>query len=217
MKVGTDGVLLGAWAHPTAQAANILDIGAGTGVISLMLAQRFQKTQITAIEIDPAAALQCDENFSNSPWKPRLNIIESDFLTWGAPHFNYDLLVSNPPFYKEKTQETNSRTIARQSYYLPSGAMLKKAAALLNEDGVFALILPYSQEQDFLKKAATVGLFPSKITHVRGHANSLTKRTLVALVKHKITTNYSELTLEIERHQFTETYKALVKDFYWNL
>ena len=134
MKVGTDGVLLGAWAD-SENATNILDIGTGTGLIALMLAQRNLKANITAIEIDEQASLQASENFNNSPWEIRLSIKNlklQDFVV----EEKFDLIVSNPPFFNNTFQANSSeRNIARQTETLSFNELLKNTASLLSENG----------------------------------------------------------------------------------
>lgn len=217
MKVGTDGVLLGAWAPVAHHPYNVLDIGAGTGLISLMLAQRCGAEQIDGLEIDAMAHEQCVENFEASPWGDRLFCYHAsldDFMEeWEE---EYDLIVSNPPFYTEDyTSGDAQRDAARFTTALPFQDLLEASGIILSENGVLAVIIPFKEEAGFIALAREEGLFPFKVTHVKGTPESPVKRSLLAFSRHEtndIATN--ELIIETARHQYTEAYIALTKDFY---
>ena len=216
MKVGTDGVLLGAWASLENNPDSILDIGAGTGLIALMLAQRSSATTIDAIEIEEAAYEQCVNNFEASDWGDRLFCYHA-----GLDEFvdemdeAYDLIVSNPPFYTEDVSSGNiSRDTARQNSSLPFDELLEGVSRLLSNEGCFATIIPFKEEKDFLGLAAKLGLFLKRITRVRGNPSSEIKRSLLELSLHKIEPVVSELIIETERHQYTQDYIRLTQDFY---
>jgi len=220
MKIGTDGVVLGAWVLPEYEPRNILDIGTGTGVISLMLAQRFNASEIEAIEIDEKAYEQSVSNFEASPWGDRLFGYHASFQEYfqEVDDEKYDLIISNPPYFlpTQKTQN-NARNIARFEDALPFEHLLYGASKLLDEKGVFALIIPYSIEEKVIKTASDVYLFPERITRVRGNAESIVKRSLIQFKFTVEKQNISELILEKERHVFTQEYTKLVKDFYLKL
>jgi len=217
MKVGTDGVLLGAWAPVAHHPYNVLDVGAGTGLISLMLAQRCGAEQIDGLEIDAAAHEQCVENFEASPWGDRLFCYHAsldDFMEeWEE---EYDLIVSNPPFYTEDyTSGDAQRDAARFATSLPFQDLLEASGIILSENGVLAVIIPFKEEANFAILAKEEGLFPFKITHVKGTLESPVKRSLMAFSRHEIheiVTN--ELVIETARHQYTAEYIELTKDFY---
>ncbi len=216
MKIGTDGVLLGAWASLDARPNTILDIGAGTGVIALMLAQRSTAENIEAIEIDAAAYEQCVENFEASPWGDRLYCFHAglDELVDELDE-PYDLIVSNPPFYLEEVSSGDtSRDLARQNSSLPFNELLQAVSRLLAPDGSFAVIIPHKEESGFLRIARSLGLFPNRTTHVKGHTSASVKRSLLQLSFKEVICIKGELTIEKERHQYTDEYKNLVKDFY---
>lgn len=222
MKIGTDGVLLGAWVKPEIAPLNILDIGTGTGIISLMLAQRFPSTQIEALEIDEAAFEQAVTNFENSPWGDRLFCYHASFQEYfqEVDDEKYELIISNPPFFNATQKSHNEqRNKARFEDALPFEHLLYGASKLLAEEGIFALIIPYDQEQNVLKIAQKMHLQPLRITHVKGHKTAHIKRSLLELkftvTKNKNLTN--ELILEKERHLYTDDYSKLVKDFYLKL
>lgn len=227
MKVGTDGVLLGAWAPIDHEPYSVLDIGAGTGLIALMLAQRSQAEHIDAIEIDENAFEQCVDNFENSPWNDRLfcfhaslddfmDDLEDEDTSDSELAQQYDLIVSNPPFYNEDYKtENESRDLARFQDALPFEDLVEAASVLLSETGVLAVIVPHKEEARFIALAKECDLFPLKITRVKGTPTSEIKRSLVAFSfaeTHELPID--ELIIETARHQYTEDYIALTKDFY---
>lgn len=217
MKIGTDGVLLGAWASLENQPFSILDIGAGTGVIALMLAQRSFSELIDALEIEENAYEQCVDNFENSDWGDRLFCYHAalDEFAEEMEGETYDLIISNPPFYDENfTSTEENRNLARFTEALPFEDLVKYSAQLLAEKGKFCTIIPHKNEEEFIQLASKEKLFPQKITRVRGHKNSPIKRSLLQFGFEQTTLETSELIIEIERHIYTEDYKNLVKDFY---
>ena len=217
MKIGTDGVLLGAWASLENQPFSILDIGAGTGVIALMLAQRSFSELIDALEIEENAYEQCVDNFENSDWGDRLFCYHAalDEFAEEMEGETYDLIISNPPFYDENfTSTEENRNLARFTEALPFEYLVKYSAQLLAEKGKFCTIIPHKNEEEFIQLASKEKLFPQKITRVRGHKNSPIKRSLLQFGFEQTTLETSELIIEIDRHVYTEDYKSLVKDFY---
>lgn len=216
MKIGTDGVLLGAWTHIDHDPNTILDIGAGTGIIALMLAQRSHAEIIDALEINEAAYEQCVDNFEASPWGDRLFCYHAgldEFVTEIEDKF--DLIVSNPPFYSEMVSSGNgSRDMARQRASLPFAELLHGAAKLLTEKGRFSTIIPRRDEQEFVNLAKQHYLYPSRITRVQGTHDAEVKRSLLELQLPKAQPILKKLVIEKERHQYTEEYIALTKDFY---
>ncbi|MCF1420521.1 tRNA1(Val) (adenine(37)-N6)-methyltransferase [Mangrovimonas futianensis] len=219
MKIGTDGVLLGAWSKIDNHPRNILDIGAGTGVISLMLAQRSDAPAIDALEIDPDAYEQSVENFENSPWDDRLFCYHAEFTEFVAEMFEeeetYDIIVSNPPFYTEEVSSGNSkRDQARMSSSLPFEDLIEGTSLILSENGIFNVVIPNKEETAFIQLASQFGLFPFEIMRVKGTGTSEIKRSLLAFSFEQKDPIFSELIIETERHQYTDAYKELVKDFY---
>jgi tRNA1Val (adenine37-N6)-methyltransferase len=216
MKVGTDGVLLGAWTPTNHNPNTILDIGAGTGLIALMLAQRSNAQQIDALEIDEDAYEQATDNFENSPWNDRLFCFHAgldEFVE--EPEDEYDLIVSNPPFYTEDYKsEDISRDLARFEDAMPFEDLIEAADLLLSENGIFAVIIPYKEEQKFMALANDFELYPIKITHVKGTPTSGIKRSLMAFSRNKSNVVIDELVIEIARHIYTDEYIALTKNFY---
>lgn len=217
MKIGTDGVLLGAWTPIEHNPISILDIGTGTGIIALMLAQRTTAEQIDALEIDESAYEQSVDNFENSSWSDRLFCFHAgldEFIE--EPEDEYDLIVSNPPFYAEDYKTDNEqRDLARFQDALPFEDLLEAADLLLSENGIFALILPYKEESKFVDLAKEFELFPIKITRVKGTPTTEIKRSLLAFSRNKPAQILAdELVIETARHLYTPEYIALTKDFY---
>jgi len=217
MKIGTDGVLLGAWCpidnHPYA----VLDIGAGTGILSLMLAQRSHAEQIDALEIDEEAYEQCVENFEASPWSDRLFCFHAGLDEFvDEPEDEYDIIISNPPFYAEDFKTDNSqRDLARFQDAMPFEELIAAADLLLSENGVFAVIIPYKEEERFIDLCAEVELYPVKVTRVKGSHNTPIVRSLLAFKRYELSVlTADELVIEINRHEYTDAYLNLTKDFY---
>ncbi|MDD3721220.1 MAG: methyltransferase [Lutibacter sp.] len=219
MKVGTDGVLLGAWANLDFYPNNMLDIGAGTGLIALMMAQRSNAETIDAIELNDAAYEQTVENFENSNWADRLfcyHALLQEFTD--EIDEKYDFIISNPPFYTSTYKElSEERAMARHSESLTYEELLYSSSKLLSENGNCAFIIPFEEEEKFIKIAERNKLYPNRITRVKGAINTAVKRSLLQFSFLKTKTNLSELTLELSRHNYTEEYKNLVKDFYLKL
>jgi tRNA1Val (adenine37-N6)-methyltransferase len=217
MKIGTDGVLLGAWAPVEQNPFSILDIGTGTGIIALMLAQRSTAQQIDALEIDEQAYEQATDNLENSPWNDRLFCFHAgldEFME--EPEDEYDLIVSNPPFYAEDYKTNNDqRDLARFQDALPFEDLIEAADLLLSENGILAVIIPFKEEDRFLAIAKEFELYPTRITRVKGTSTAEIKRSLLALSRNKTTLfSIDELTIEIGRHEYTPEYIALTQDFY---
>ncbi len=217
MKIGTDAVLLGAWSPIPKNIFSVLDIGSGTGVLSLMLAQRTLAEQIDAIEIDEEAYEQCVQNFENSNWGDRLFCYHAglDEFVEEMEDESYDLIISNPPFYTDEYKsDTEKRNVARFQDALPFEKLIDSAANLLNEFGVFSVIIPCKEEEKFIQIAKQFHLHPFKITRVKGTPNSELKRSLLAFTWDEQITIEDELIIEVTRHQYTQEYIQLTKEFY---
>ena len=217
MKVGTDGVLLGSWTPVNHNPFSVLDIGAGTGIIALILAQRTHAEQIDALEIDEDAYEQAVENFENSPWSDRLFCFHAgldEFID--EPEDEYDLIVSNPPFYaKDYKTENEQRDLARFQDAMPFDELIEAADLLLSENGIFAIILPFKEEEKFIALAKESELYPFKITRVKGTPTAEIKRSLLAFSRNEnLEIEIDELVIEIDRHVYTSEYIELTKEFY---
>ncbi len=216
MKIGTDGVLLGAWCPIANHPSNILDIGAGTGIIALMLAQRSQAAQIDAIEIEDNAYEECVGNFENSPWSDRLFCYHAGIdELMDDPEDVYDLIVSNPPFYKDQhDSENDARAMARSENNLPFELLIESADLLLSEEGVFATIIPRKEEEAFIEICAEFELFPFSILRVKGNINTEEIRSLLAFSRNNSELTIDTIAIEKARHDYTEEYQKIVRDFY---
>lgn len=220
MKVGTDGVLLGAWTPINNNPYSILDIGAGTGLLALMMAQRTNAEQIDAIEIDASAHEQAVDNFENSPWADRLFCYHADLETFANEmEEEYDLIISNPPFYAEDYHTNDKqRDIARFQEALPFDLLIEAVEYFLSEKGIFSVIIPSKEEDTLIRLAAEFSIYPFKVTRVRGNEKAEIKRSLIAFSR-ELTDKIplDELIIEEERHQYTPAFQALVKEFYLKL
>ncbi|WP_396143816.1 tRNA1(Val) (adenine(37)-N6)-methyltransferase [Flavobacterium sp.] len=217
MKIGTDGVLLGAWCPIDNNPFSVLDIGAGTGILSLMLAQRSNAEQIDSLEIDEEAYEQCVENFENSPWSDRLFCFHAGLDEFvDEPEDEYDIIISNPPFYSEDYKtDSSQRDLARFQDALPFEDLIEAADLLLSENGIFAVIIPYKEEERFIDLCAEVELFPVKLTRVKGSHATPIVRSLLAFKRYELSVlTADELVIEISRHEYTDDYINLTKDFY---
>lgn len=219
MKVGTDSVLLGAWVSPNG-SKTILDIGTGTGVIALMLAQK-SAADITAIDIDENAVIQAKQNIENSgfPNKITVELISLQHFSKKENQSKFNLIVSNPPYFQQSFKSSDEkRSHARHADVLPFEELLDGVKKLLDEKGKFCLILPRIEAEQFTVLAEKKGLFLSKLLRVKSRTDKeLAKRHLMQFEFKQ--TEFSEDTLTIEeevRHQYTREYKELTKDYYIN-
>jgi tRNA1Val (adenine37-N6)-methyltransferase len=216
MKVGTDGVLLGAWSE-VANAGRVLDVGTGTGLIALMTAQRNPNAEIDAIDIDPDAAGQAKENAIRSPFGSQINCIHCSLQDFGKQTGKkYDIIVSNPPFFAHSVKSPQrGRVLARHAGNLPADDLIKTASSLLSGKGKISLIYPYECKAELMALAEENALFLSRITQVFSTPASLPKRILAEFSKCASPPPAEEnLIIEEERHVYSDDFTALVKDFY---
>lgn len=221
MKIGTDAVLLGAWA-PIRDAKRILDVGTGSGIIALMLAQRTARigSQIHAIDIDEPAAGQAIENFAASRWSDRLpehvNQVHQSLEKFSqACDVRFDLVVSNPPFFASPGCMTDSsRKVARQTSEDDRQRMLLSLIRVLDEAATLCLVLPFEQADATIQITESEGMHLWSRTDVRPTPDSKPKRTLLELGTRAADQNHNELIVEIARHQFSDQYAELTRDFH---
>lgn len=214
MRVGTDGVLLGAWVN-VEDRKHILDVGSGTGVIALICAQRNQSALIEAIEIDEGSAEDARYNFSISPWNDRLKLYEGDFLKISSGD-KFDLIISNPPYFSQSLRASNpSRSAARHDDSLPAEAFMQKIKRLLMPEGRVALIFPKDQLSRWIKAGGEQGIYPKRICHVFTLAYKDASRVMVEFEKSEETEPEME-SLLIEKHpgEFSEAYRLLTQSLY---
>ena len=213
MKVGTDGVLLGAWA-PTENSSRILDIGTGTGLVALMLAQRNSIASITALEIDDKAAQQAVENVGKSPWKSRIEVVQIDFKSYLCDQ-KFDLIVSNPPYFVDSLKcPNNQRSTARHGCELNYEDLLQGVCQLLAADGAFTLIIPTDVSEQVKELALANKLYPSQELLVITKPGAKPKRSLITFTHQLQVCQTEELLTEISRHCYSPEYTALTQDFY---
>lgn len=217
MKVGTDGVLLGAWAD-VSSAKKVLDIGTGTGLIALMIAQR-SKADVVAVEIDGDAVNEARQNFKESPWSNRLIVKELDFANYAEIcNEKYDVIVSNPPYFVNSLEcVDDKRTRARHTNSLTYETLLFGSSKLLDSEGCMFLITPSDVEVVLERIILDSGLFVNEKVNVCPTINSAPKRILWKLSKDNLKYTESMLFIEIDRHVYTQEYIALTKDYYLNM
>ncbi len=203
MKVGTDGVLLGAWANC---GQRMLDAGTGTGVVALMLAQRFAEGQVTAIDIDAGAVRQATENARLSPFADRVTVLQESLQSHAGC---YDAIVCNPPFFIASLQAPDEqRSIARHATTLTYMELMQAAWRLLADDGELSVVVPFDYRKRMEDEATIQGFFPSRLCAVRTTDKKPARRYLLAFRKHPCERVVERLTLGDERYQ------ALTADFY---
>ena len=216
MKIGTDGVLLGAWTALKHVPESILDIGTGTGVIALQMAQRCDALTIDALEIEGDAYEQAVDNFENSHWSDRLFCYHCSLQEFvNEVDDYYDLIIANPPFYTDDFETDNEpRNKARFTTSLSFEDLLFSVSKLLSKQGVFSVIIPYKEETDFIVLANKHQLFVTRICQVKGTPTSKIKRSLIEFSFQKDKPIKENLIIELKRHQYTKDYQNLVKEFY---
>lgn len=213
MKVGTDGVLLGAWC-PIEGAQRALDVGTGCGVIALMVAQRNGEAHIEGIDIDQGAVEEATLNFAASPWSERLTAMMADFNHMTGTD-RYDLIVSNPPYFTDSLLPPDAaRTMARHTGSLSYRQLIEGAAQRLTDDGMLALISPTEAEGAIIEAAAFASLPVKNITRVIPVEGAAVKRILWLLSRREMPYRETTLTIAHRNGSFTSEYIALTRDFY---
>ena len=216
MKVGTDGVLLGSWTPISNQPLRILDVGTGSGLIALMLAQRCPDALIDAIDIDEASCRQAQDNFDTSPWAERLHAAHSSLQQWQGRE--YDLIVSNPPFFVDSLKAPDAaRCAARHNDTLPFTTLIAESAKLLKHEGTLAVIVPCEAEETLQTLAAAAGLQCTHRCHVHPKPGRAAKRVMIAwtnILSTDFTERAENITLEDDHGGRSPEYQQLTKDFY---
>lgn len=213
MKVGTDGVLLGAWAG-TGQSKQILDVGTGTGLIALLLAQRNPEARITALEIDEAAASQAEDNVAHSPWADRIEVVCNDFHFFQTEK-KFDLIVSNPPYFVDALNcPDKQRNLARHACELNYELLFSRSAHLLWEQGSVSIIIPAEVERLVIDTAWKYKLYPDRRLRVFTKPGKPCRRVLLSFSFQERECTEEELCIEVVHHQYTPEYIALTRDFY---
>ena len=203
MKVGTDGVLLGAWAKG---GQRILDAGTGTGVIAMMLAQRYPGARVTAIDIDEGAVRQAQQNVTKSPFAAQVTVLHE---TLQEHQGEYDAIVSNPPFFIDSLAAPDEqRNMARHTATLTYAELMQAAYRLLSDEGELSVVVPFDYRQRMEDEAIFVGFFPSRVCAVKTTERKPAKRYLLAFRKHPCPCEKEQLTIG------SEDYQALTSAFY---
>ncbi len=217
MKVGTDGVLLGAWV-PVGDYQHVLDVGTGTGLIALQLTQRMPDVRVVAVEIDGDAARQARENADWSPWGARIQVVCEDFNNF-VSDLRFDLIVSNPPFFVDALKCPDmKRSLARHAWGgLNYDALLRRSVDLLRPGGKVCMVIPAEQEQTVLDVAWAYKLYPSHLVRVYTKPHKPCRRILLALSRELSVCLKQELYILGEDNTYSQEYVNLVKDFYWHL
>lgn len=215
MKAGTDAVILGAWCDTSSGSpCEILDIGTGTGILSLMMAQRSPSVQITAIEVDEDACEQAEENIAASPWRERITVLKADVRTY-FPNKQFDIIISNPPFYDNETScRTPSRDIARRTSSLSHKELIDATSRLMKENGHFNVVIPTVAESQFITHAIAAGLHPTHRTAIITKKTKAPKRVLLQFKLKARDYQEDTLTLFEDGKKPTKEYAYLTKDFY---
>ena len=216
MKVGTDGVLLGAWA---CGGQNILDIGTGTGLIALMMAQRYPTAYITALDIENKACLQAQINADLSPFGGRIEAIQDSIQHFSTTHQglkSYDCIVSNPPFFVNSLKSKgNERTLARHTDSLSYSELFRSVSLLLSENGMFSTIIPADYVEQFISEGYIFGLFLTRRCFIRTVESKPFKRCLLAFEKQKpFQIETLEVCMQTNKGDKTQWYTTLTGDFY---
>lgn len=212
MKVGTDGVLLGAWAPECIAGGRILDIGTGTGVMAIMAAQRNPSARIVGVEIDDMSALQARENAEASPWADRVEIVNADIRSYEAAA-PFDLVISNPPYFVDSLKSPDSgRTTARHTVSLDFGELMSAVERLLAPDGRFAVIVPAEAAS---RVVASGRLVLRRRCDVRSKPSAGPIRMMMEFAAGYCgAPEFSELTIGDGKGGYTAEYVALTRDFY---
>jgi len=213
-KVGTDGVLLGASADVSG-VKRILDIGSGTGLIAIMLAQRCD-AEIVAIEPDPDSYNQTCENVDRCRWNNRIKVVQSDLNNFNKSKEKFDLIVTNPPYFTDSLKSPDPRkSAARHNDSLAIHEILRVVPNLLEKEGRLQIILPWVEGNVFIAEAQGFGLYCNNILKIRPLPNSEVRRMILTFSRHRLMVTERFLTIERgKRHDFTEEYINLTKDFY---
>lgn len=212
MPVSTDGVMLGAWIE-SPQDATILDIGTGTGLLTLMCAQRFNQAQITAVDIEVTAIEAAKQNFAHSPWQERLSTFHSDVLSFCPSHL-FQRIICNPPYFKNGEQAKQSqRAIARHTDSLQHDALLKRCAQLLEEDGKANFVLPIAEGEAFIEFALQQGWYLSRLCRVQPSKRKPVHRLLFELTKQPCDTQESHLIIH-SSDGYSDDFIRLTREFY---
>ena len=221
MKVTTDGCLFGAWAAQHLQSRSdiktVLDIGAGTGLLSLMLAQKLADTKIIGVEIEKGAAAEAQQNLAASTFAEQVEIVQQDILTY-APAISFDAIVTNPPFYEKQLSSPQAdKNVAHHAGGLTLGPLFTACHHLTKPDGILALLLPYYRKDEALQMAENAGWYASAIADVQQTTNHGYFRTMMWLQKTKMPLKTAQWAIKDDTGNYTAEFTQLLKDYYLHL
>lgn len=215
MKVGIDGVLLGVWSEAK-NNSSILDVGAGSGLVSLILAQRYIDAEIFAIEIHSDAYIECNKNFDSSPWKSRLEALFGDFVSYNFRR-TFDLIVTNPPYFEAKSQSLKSgRKIARENNYLPLDLFFRKSKSMLSDMGEIIIIYPFEQRNEAITNALLNNMYLTKELRIRDTQTAIFKRSILCFSQSKELNDVDIkiISLKDDKGVYSHEFKLLTNEFY---
>lgn len=218
MKVGIDGVLLGAWTWAE-NPSKILDVGTGTGLIALMMAQRFLNAKVDAVEIDATACEEAQFNINQSPWGERVQLFNASFQQFAEKEIpKYDLIVSNPPFFENSVKvKTVSRELARNSENLNIDELFSGVCKVMKEKSIFAVVFPYLRLDELIEVASKNGLSLSRLLKIKPNPEKPFHRVLAEFTHQNKPFPEDELTIEsMVHHDYSEKYRNFTQDFYLN-
>ena len=218
MKVGTDGILLGAWCD-VSMSKHVLDIGTGTGLITLMIAQRNEKVNIMAVEIDQDSCKQAEQNFQESPWSHRIQTVNDSIQEYSSNNDqSFDHIVCNPPFFSGGTLSANQdKNNVRHTIKLSHQDLLRSVRSLLSSDGKFSVILPLIEGLRFTELSETYGFFKNRMCEIRSQADGKVERLLLELSKTKSEAKNSDIVIYKSEKVYSDEFTKLTKDFYLNM
>lgn len=216
MKVTTESCIFGAWIPIPSKTKRILDVGAGTGLLSLMMAQRID-ANIDAVEIDSEAANQCKDNFTKSKWRKRLNLVNCD-IQHHNPGCKYDLVISNPPFFRNSYKSSSvKKNLAMHVGDLSFAKLLDQVLRLIDTEGEFAILLPYEEESYFLSIAEQNGLFPNSRLEIKNRLGKDVFRLAMKLSFRQTQIHKSKLIIRDQTNEYTSDFTRLLKPYYLKL
>jgi len=214
MKVGTDSIVLGSWVALTDEVS-LLDIGTGTGILALMLAQRSTAETIDAVEIGAIAFEEAVDNFENSPWADRLFCYHTSIQNFAEEADTYDLIIANPPYFEpSELSDKHDRNVARQTFELGHYELLQITKKLLRKDGSCAFVIPYEIETYFVKLANEIELFPFRILHTKDTETAAYKRSFLQFKGHRTSCKTDALVLKNDDKSYSNAFTELTKEFY---
>lgn len=212
MKVGNDGILLGAWSN-TPTAGRALDVGTGTGLLALMCAQRSTDLRISAIEMDESSAIQAAENFAKSPWSERLQAHHTSFQTFNSPIL-YDFIICNPPYYGENVRTVDEkRDGARWNGNLPYPILLEKCRNQLKENGRLSLVIPFESKIRVIKIASRNGLYPTRAARVQYRTDSTPSCYLIEFGTSAIRPEMENIVQFVGQNKRSRRFNEMIKPF----